>query len=317
MTSFIPDYVETQKRLAKSKGKGLRFRKPTRALIPKGVERQYRSELLKFVREIERLYVEQLFPQLPLIVAEAQLRSDSFRYDANFVGLIQRIAGNVGARLDVLVANRAGELVQRYFDATNNHSKGQLLRQIKSALQIDAFPPEQQLGALMESFKEENLSLIQDLSRRTVEGISETTQRMVRAGERPTTIAEELRRKFKLSEKRAALIARDQVNKLNGQLTRMRQTNLGIEKYVWRTSRDERVRTKHLEREGKVYSWDDPPDGGHPGQEVQCRCYAEPVIEGVPRPKENRQEVIKEVKRKREVLREKLKGKKAARLIAR
>lgn len=67
-------------------------------------------------------------------------------------------------------------------------------------------------------------------------------------------------------------------------------TSLGIKKYRWRHSRDERVRgnpggkypkarPSHWAREGKIYSWNDPPPGGHPGMDYQCRCTAEPVFE--------------------------------------
>lgn len=45
--------------------------------------------------------------------------------------------------------------------------------------------------------------------------------------------------------------------------------------YIWRTQRDNRVRSRHAEHEGKIYSWDNPPEGGHPGEDYNCRCWAE------------------------------------------
>jgi SPP1 gp7 family putative phage head morphogenesis protein len=79
---------------------------------------------------------------------------------------------------------------------------------------------------------------------------------------------------------RADLIARDQISKLNGQFTELRQTELGLKRYTWRTVGDERVRESHSQNDGKVFSWNSPPEGtGHPGDDFQCRCYAEPVFE--------------------------------------
>lgn len=49
--------------------------------------------------------------------------------------------------------------------------------------------------------------------------------------------------------------------------------------YVWRTQRDGKVRSSHAEREGQVFSWDEPPEGGHPGEDYGCRCTAEPYLE--------------------------------------
>ncbi|MBT4932618.1 MAG: minor capsid protein [Rhodospirillaceae bacterium] len=50
-------------------------------------------------------------------------------------------------------------------------------------------------------------------------------------------------------------------------------------KYIWRTVGDSKVRSSHAELDGKVFSWDDPPEEGHPGEEYNCRCWAEDVEE--------------------------------------
>ncbi len=46
--------------------------------------------------------------------------------------------------------------------------------------------------------------------------------------------------------------------------------------YVWRCVGDERTRSEHEERDGEVFSWDEPPEGGHPGEDFGCRCLALP-----------------------------------------
>ena len=46
--------------------------------------------------------------------------------------------------------------------------------------------------------------------------------------------------------------------------------------YIWRTKKDDKVRGKHAEREGKIFNWHVPPEGGHPGEEHNCRCWADP-----------------------------------------
>jgi SPP1 gp7 family putative phage head morphogenesis protein len=47
--------------------------------------------------------------------------------------------------------------------------------------------------------------------------------------------------------------------------------------YIWRTVRDNHVRSQHAAREGKVFSWNKAPEGGHPGEDYNCRCWAEPA----------------------------------------
>lgn len=49
------------------------------------------------------------------------------------------------------------------------------------------------------------------------------------------------------------------------------------DKYIWRTVEDDKVRSSHRQYNGKIFSWDNPPQGGHPGEDYNCRCWAEPV----------------------------------------
>ncbi len=50
--------------------------------------------------------------------------------------------------------------------------------------------------------------------------------------------------------------------------------------YRWRTVGDDRVRGSHAALDGDLRSWGDSPD---PGEEINCRCWAEPVdIKDVP-----------------------------------
>ena len=62
-----------------------------------------------------------------------------------------------------------------------------------------------------------------------------------------------------------------------GLVNQLRQTDLGITRYRWTTQGDEKVRAGHAARSGMVFNWGETPSGGHPGQEVNCRCWAEPI----------------------------------------
>jgi len=78
---------------------------------------------------------------------------------------------------------------------------------------------------------------------------------------------------------RAKLVARDQIATLNGQITQQRQTEAGVKRYRWSTSQDERVRPEHEALEGRIFDWNDPPAEGHPGEPINCRCVAIPVLD--------------------------------------
>lgn len=69
-----------------------------------------------------------------------------------------------------------------------------------------------------------------------------------------------------------------------GLINQLRQEDLGIEGYIWRSQDDAKVRDSHAEYDDQVFRWDDPPAGGHPGEAHNCRCFAEPIA---PTPQSN------------------------------
>ena len=88
-----------------------------------------------------------------------------------------------------------------------------------------------------------------------------------------------LRDEYQSSGYNVRRLTRDQTSKLVGQLNHARQTEVGIDRYRWLTSQDERVRPSHINNSGQIFSWADPPaDTGHPGEDVMCRCVAVPVF---------------------------------------
>lgn len=61
------------------------------------------------------------------------------------------------------------------------------------------------------------------------------------------------------------------------------QKQAGCSEYVWRTAGDGDVCPRCLANADRVFRYDSPPPGGHPGMVAGCRCYAEPIIPGVSR----------------------------------
>jgi hypothetical protein len=53
-----------------------------------------------------------------------------------------------------------------------------------------------------------------------------------------------------------------------------------ITHYIWRTQGDGKARSAHAANSGKIFAWNKPPETGHPGEDYNCRCTAEPYIQG-------------------------------------
>lgn len=118
--------------------------------------------------------------------------------------------------------------------------------------------------------------------------IQAEVQSVVKRGGRWEVLAEEFSER--VSATKARLVARDQVAKLNQQITEGLQVAAGVEEYFWVASDDERTRETHrAAARGGPYRWGDLSQGagapdvgfygerGHPGQAGNCRCTARPV----------------------------------------
>ncbi len=89
-----------------------------------------------------------------------------------------------------------------------------------------------------------------------------------------------LQQRFNVASSRAKLISRDQTSKAIGEFTKIRQQQIGIDKYVWSGIDDGRERPSHVENNNKTFEWNNPPsETGHPGEDINCRCVAIAVID--------------------------------------
>jgi SPP1 gp7 family putative phage head morphogenesis protein len=157
-------------------------------------------------------------------------------------------------------------------------NRRELNRVFEATIGVGLNPLEPFLDDSIAAATRENVRRITALVRSELDQAEETILSGFRQGLRHTEIMERISDRFHVVESRAKLIARDQVSKLNGELTRLRQTSVGVTKYIWRTSQDERVRETHQEFDGNEYSWETGSPEGHPGEPINCRCVAEPVL---------------------------------------
>lgn len=157
------------------------------------------------------------------------------------------------------------------------------------AVGADPFGSEPWLEEVIERAAQEGARLATSIPEQYLLQLSRSVEEAVRSGVSAAQLAQRIQRDYLQpdegrlgqAQRRAQLIASDQIGRVTAQVTQRRQEGLGVERYTWRTSRDERVRSEHRARDGQIFTWSSPPPGGHPGEPVRCRCYAEPVIPGI------------------------------------
>lgn len=260
-----------------------RRRRPVpRARQPNAIRLAYSTALRGVLKEAQDLVGERLVPMLPGLVASAGQVHDATT-PRNYAEIVEQVLAEIAKTFfDRFPAERLRNLALSMGRRASEFQKAELRRQViarlGSDLAIDVFA-ERGMPQRIEAFASANAQLIKSIPSQFFDQISARTVQALRTGERAEDIEGEIRDRYGVSQGRARLIARDQVGKLYGEVNRARQENLGIESFVWRTSEDERVRPEHAELDGQRFRWDAPPAEGIPGEPVNCRCSAEPVLD--------------------------------------
>lgn len=228
----------------------------------------------------------------------ARLLEVTRRAEGRYVRALRTIVRDVHRELHAYVTTRADADLPHEFDvklatvlaaipgkvgaAFDRHAR-ELAAANKKAMRVIGIRPGLDLGLESEIAKrrDENIQLVVKAGRSYAEDVRKVFSAPENVGLRVEELKAQLQERGDVSESRAELIARDQTLKVNGAITEIRQRAAGVDRYVWSTSLDERVRPEHAALEGQTFSWDSPPAVGHPGEDFQCRCVAVPVIEGL------------------------------------
>ena len=154
----------------------------------------------------------------------------------------------------------------------------------KRALGVDltAVVRENDLGNYIDLASSRSANLIQGLADDTRKRIKDRTLQAVLSGETSKSYRKTLVEDFGIADRRAQLIARDQIGKVTSDLNRIRHQQAGVEEYIWTTAHDERVRSLHRSLDGRQYKYGESTgaEGGlPPGQPIRCRCIARGVVE--------------------------------------
>ncbi|MBN2157914.1 MAG: minor capsid protein [Spirochaetes bacterium] len=129
-----------------------------------------------------------------------------------------------------------------------------------------------------------NLNLVKSLQGEQFDDVYNVISDGLTRGDGLKTITDNIREASKVNRSRAKFWARDQASKFFGEVTKTRQTGAGIPGYIWRTVGDIRVRDSHAAVAGHYSEWSRPPEAGvrgdkvHPGEDFNCRCWAEPAF---------------------------------------
>lgn len=280
---------------SKFKGKSERVSR-THTRYPDSAEREFQ----RIGRSYMRLLNKELKARLPeMMEIYKQDRYDSVNEDGfkDIEAKIREILREIAVNLENSLASfDLDAKVRKIANLTNNCTLSEWKRAIKTTLGIDItqdYYKGEMYTELLERWIAENVKAIKSMPTNTLGNLQEIILKGYKSGSSITQIRQAIQEEYNMEKRRAELLARDQVATLNAQVTKMQQNDAGVKKYKWSSSKDSRVRDCHNAFDGKIFSWDNPPEAWyetkkgrvytgrkcHPGEDYCCRCVAIPVFD--------------------------------------
>lgn len=286
MPGAVSQFLAIQAHQSEARGSRLRrFKQAPAKILPRSFERDFLNGILPLAQLAIDAVNQRIVPRLSEFHRRAVPRADHSQtipriiLDVEtFADEIDDIFGAIQGDLDII--RQTEDVVQGTAAAVNARNAADVRAQIKAVTDADLFFGDDLARDTIQAFVQENVNLVTTIPEGHLARVRNATLRGLNSGQTVEQIAAEIERITRATENQAKLIAEDQVQKLDGALTRVRQVDLGITHYIWRTVGDDRVRPAHRRRNGRRFSWNNPPPDGHPGQPVRCRCNALPDIRG-------------------------------------
>ena len=117
-----------------------------------------------------------------------------------------------------------------------------------------------------------------------IPALQERIEDLVFSGARAGRVARVLTEEYRLDKQRAAQAAHLAANLVLAKSRENHARKAGSTRYRWWANHDARVCPRCRALDGQIFSWDKPPEGGHPREcltcpdSAGCRCGAIPIM---------------------------------------
>lgn len=173
------------------------------------------------------------------------------------------------------------KLAQRFSTTQANSATDHYVNLVNQSLGIDLsgfLNKNDFIGQQIGKYTRDNVNLIQSIRSQLLDDVQAQVTKSAMSGGLAKDLSKVIQERTKVAESRAKLIARDQTLKINASINKANQQATGVTHFKWSTAKDGAVRSEHAELEGEVFSWNNPPPAGLPGEAVNCRCIAIPIF---------------------------------------
>lgn len=250
---------------------------------------------VKISRSVRKNYLDLLDQQVRYLKAQTANLSDLLKSGADRSTVASALA-SMNSQAQARIEQLAPQTARSFVSALDVANKEAMQKNIASALSVDfaTIIDSPTIKPLLDQAIADNVAMIKSIGTEHFTKVSQAVLDNYRGIPQVdgVSLLERLQKIGGISKNKAKFIARDQTSKLTGDLNQARQEDNGIDEYDWFNAKDRRVvgnpaglypkgnrvHGNHWIREGKRYSWKNPPEDGHPGHAPGCRCWAKPVL---------------------------------------
>lgn len=245
-----------------------------------GLRAWYRLQM----QDLSRKMARDILRRLKKHYREASQRFDLGMDDDPIVTLrtVMRLWGRLWIkRFDDMSA----EIAKMFADRSQRYLEASMRRRLKEAGFTVRFRPSARMTSTYRAVVAEQVNLIKSIPRQFHKDVESAVWQSVMHGGAMSELSKEVRKKYGVTYRRAALIARDQNNKAKAVMEEARRAEIGIEEADWMHSHaGKKPRPTHVAMHGKRYKiaegmWD-PAEGRRiwPGQLINCRCTSRAIV---------------------------------------
>lgn len=242
---------------------------------------------VSYSRAIEKMIIALEVETLKLfekyIVPQLETRQDAYYVEDGILDGLKKMFHSLKDKVNKIFTTTQSERAASSFVMNINRFNRHNLEQQMKVKGINLVATEPWLKDFLHTKISENVAFIKSIHEDYFAKVENAVRDGVKQGRTIRHIREQLEEEVGISKNKAQFIAVDQAGTILGQMTAQRHQQIGVDKFKWLTSHDERVRDSHKALGNEVFSYDNPPIvNGRvvlPGEDYRCRCVAIPVFE--------------------------------------
>lgn len=247
-----------------------------------GIEAAYRKNLDTLITEMQASVEYWL-------TATYRQNEARITQDASPADLLQKSIRQLSRRWLKRFDTMAGKLATYFATSVEQRSTSALRRILKDGGMTVEFQMTPAMKDVLTATVNQNMALIKSIPQQYLSEVEGMVMRSVQAGRDLSSLSDDLQKRYGITRRRAALIARSQNEMATSTFNKVRLVEAGVEEAVWVHSHAGKTYRKSHVKAGKdrvryriAEGWYDPAEGRHiqPGELINCRCFSRPVIKG-------------------------------------